>query len=791
VSGALPIHRTGTNIDATSEAGEPIHGGSSVWYRWTATMSGRVTVDTCGSSFNTNLGVYTGTSVNALTTVGGNRDACGPQSMSTFAAQAGTQYHIAVSGDPSGDIVLTIQSADPPPGNDGFAEARALPGRLPITVNGTNLGAGPQPGEPAHSAAASGGTSIWYRWTATHSGPVVVDTCESSFSTQLAVYTGGSVDTLTSITSDSDGCQTFSGVVTINAVAGTEYRIAVDGDYGDQGAVVLTVREAHRPANDSFTGSRQLHGDLPAHAQGTNVDATWETGEPQTDIVGEQQSVWYRWTPTSSGPVTMETCGSEARATILTVWTGDSLEALRAVPNPRIGTCGRGLHDTVTFAAVAGTTYRLSVDAESYPAGSFRLTIRGTRPPANDNLGDAEVLDGRLPIRAHGSNVDATREPGEPTLPVGEDRSGPSVWYQWTPRISEQVTVETCGSSFRSQFAVYSGSPEAFTQVARPIIGFDSCGDQDRATFQATAGTAYWIGVDGVAFFRQQGDQGSLQLAIRATSRPANDSFADATALSRSLPLRVNGSTTGATHETGEPFHLNRSTQAVWYRWTPPRSEKVVIETCDSEIDTLMVVYTGTAINTLTSVAASENQCGEQSSVVLAATAGTTYWIAVDSWGSEGGISLEIRRPDPPGNDNLANARRLGNHLPVSVTGTNRDATREAGEPRHAGEGSGSVWYRWTPQRTGEVTVDTTGTPFITSIGVYTGTTINGLTRVATGADSDLPAIRPSTNRVTFLATAGTEYLIAVDGNGLGFGQLDIDPGPAGPIKLTINTDRR
>ena len=61
----------GTNVDATQETGEhqTIGGRQSVWYRWTAPSTGRVTIATCdgryggGSSFNTLLAVYTGTSV--------------------------------------------------------------------------------------------------------------------------------------------------------------------------------------------------------------------------------------------------------------------------------------------------------------------------------------------------------------------------------------------------------------------------------------------------------------------------------------------------------------------------------------------------------------------------------------------------------------------------------------------------------------------------------------------------------------------------------------------------------
>ena len=89
---------------ATKEPGEPNHagnaGGHSLWWTWTAPSLGTVTIGTGGSAFTTLLGVYTGSSVSALTVVtnsdGLNR-ANGFASL-TFAVAPGTQYYIALDG---------------------------------------------------------------------------------------------------------------------------------------------------------------------------------------------------------------------------------------------------------------------------------------------------------------------------------------------------------------------------------------------------------------------------------------------------------------------------------------------------------------------------------------------------------------------------------------------------------------------------------------------------------------------------------------------------------------------
>lgn len=137
---------TGNNEDASAEAGEPNHAHSqygeafhSLWWTWTAPRAVSVSLDTCGSTFDTRLAVYTGSSVGALTEVdsSNNTDANSPcpglLSYLTFDAVEGTTYHIAVDtdgplaqgGEPRGDMHLHFITPPapgeptPPPGDGG------------------------------------------------------------------------------------------------------------------------------------------------------------------------------------------------------------------------------------------------------------------------------------------------------------------------------------------------------------------------------------------------------------------------------------------------------------------------------------------------------------------------------------------------------------------------------------------------------------------------------------------------------------------------------------------------
>ncbi|MDE0165848.1 MAG: matrixin family metalloprotease [Bryobacterales bacterium] len=119
---------TGSNVGATEENGEPGSGASSVWWQWRPASSGTVTIDTAGSTFDTTLGVYTGTRVSALRTLAEDDDAIGLQSRVTLQVTAGTVYRLRVAGydGETGNIVLnwdleTITTSPPPNNDNAFA----------------------------------------------------------------------------------------------------------------------------------------------------------------------------------------------------------------------------------------------------------------------------------------------------------------------------------------------------------------------------------------------------------------------------------------------------------------------------------------------------------------------------------------------------------------------------------------------------------------------------------------------------------------------------------------------
>jgi len=143
------------------------------------------------------------------------------------------------------DLGWTSTPAPPPPDNDNFTSAQII-GGCSGNVNGTNVSATKETGEPNHSPDNNGGSkSVWYSWQAPATGSATITTAGSSFDTVLAVYTGAAVGSLTPIVKNDDAnANDTTSSVNFNATDGTTYMIAVDGynnggSGGDTGSITL------------------------------------------------------------------------------------------------------------------------------------------------------------------------------------------------------------------------------------------------------------------------------------------------------------------------------------------------------------------------------------------------------------------------------------------------------------------------------------------------------------------------------------------------------------------------
>ena len=122
--------------------------------------------------------------------------------------------------------------------------------------------------------------------------------------------------------------------------------------------------------------------------------------------------------------------------------------------------------------------------------------------------------------------------------------------------------------------------------------------------------------------------------------------------------------------------------------------------------------------------------------------------------------ALRVSYPALPFANNFTNRGTITGTNGIG-SGSNTSATREAGEPNHAGKfGSNSVWLKWMAPARGAATFSTRGSAFDTLLAVYTGTSLTNLTLVT--ADEDRGGF--FTSEAAFNAQAGTNYAIAIDG---------------------------
>jgi hypothetical protein len=136
------------------------------------------------------------------------------------------------------------------------------------------------------------------------------------------------------------------------------------------------------------------------------------------------------------------------------------------------------------------------------------------------------------------------------------------------------------------------------------------------------------------------------------------------------------------------------------------------------------------------------------------------------------GFVLKLDTSTPPlSNDSFASAASLEG-LESTVFVHTGNATKEIGEPNHAGNAGGkSVWFRWTPPASGRVIITTRGSSFPTVTALYRGTSLENLQLAASSADRPEGEIRQP-------ITAGETVYIAVDGK----------DGASGNLFLSVST---
>lgn len=273
-----------------------------------------------------------------------------------------------------------------------------------------------------------------------------------------------------------------------------------------------------------------------------------------------------------------------------------------------------------------------------------------------------------------------------------------------------------------------------------------------------------------------------LALALPLCAQ-ANDNFNAPTTLAFAGG-QLTGSTATATAQTGEAgisaYAYGRS---YWFRITSTSNFRFNAKTEGSDFDTTLAVYAGANLSEARLVAGNDDFASPNrwSQVDVNLTAGT-YWVAVDGYNNATGnytLSWQTQTSTTlspiNANDSFANAATLSVADNGSVALINNlTASLEAGEPAL---GDRSLWYRFTPTRSGFYRIRTMDSTYDAALQVFTGNALNALTQVEIRDDVDY--INGNLEaEIELSASAGTTYYVRLTSisSTTGVGKLVIAP---------------
>lgn len=521
---------SGSNVEATIEGGESFFAyglNHSVWYEYTPASNGVLAIMSC-SSFPVNLIGMTGElgtlSAASFSPVSYTQSAvsgsCGLGNLATvseFPVTNGVPIKIHIGSAfaaNTGDYELTA-TFTAVPANDDFANSVTLENGVEASGNSQYATTEPNEEEVFYSAHRS----VWYTYTPSSKGVLSVTVC-SAFPAHVVSWTGSAVDALTIAgyspqsygasvgAACESGTRELTSIVDFPVAANVPLRIQVMGKGpNDMGAFDITADFKPLPDNDDFADAITLVSG--ATATGSNQYATVEPSEEEV-VYTARRSVWYTYTPPSSGELELELCS--AFPAHLVAWIGSSVSGLSmhsySPPSYVASTassCASGTREFSYMApqtVIGGVPIRVQVMGKgSNDMGEFSIRSELHTTPANDAFASATDLGSVASTTVQDDNFATTANESSEPLIVGSARPG-STWYRWQAPVSGPVTIETCDdlgtNTSVGVFTTSNASPALSNLTAVPsgsATGGCSSGDGAKVTVDVTSGSNYWIAV--------------------------------------------------------------------------------------------------------------------------------------------------------------------------------------------------------------------------------------------------------------------------------------------------------
>ena len=521
----------------------------------------------------------------------------------TFTLRASNIWGQSTASQASNAVTVTAS-------NDFFSGATLID--TPSgTLNDTNSAATMEPSEPPlDTPGTDGGASLWYRYVATASGSLTVDTFGSSFDTVLTAFNGSTLQNLSRITFNDDAASTVQSSLSFDVLNGNTYYLRIASWAATRGSVKLNwsltgTCPVTTATGDNFCAAYNLTNVSGAVTR-DNTTATVEFGEPTASLGTGAGSVWFSYIAPGAGTLTINTSGSGI-TNVVSVFVGSSLASLTR---------------PMGWSDFGGATAQGALDVTK----DTRYFIR--QASFSSTRGSMSMAVSFAPIVV---NTAPTAPRTVTAAPGADDGSIVATWIApasdgGTPVLSYEATASPGGRS---------------CTVSAPTT---TCTITGLTNFEA-----YTVAVNANNAVGGSPDA-SAPTAVRPGYR--NDAFALPKVITTTSGSIISRNT-NATAENGEPAHAtSTASKSMWFEYTPATDGQFSIDTATSSFDTVLAVYTGNALNGLTNIASNDDiRSGLTSAVSFSATSGVRYLIVVDGWrGAAGNISLNWSYvlPSPP-----------------------------------------------------------------------------------------------------------------------------------------------
>lgn len=371
------------------------------------------------------------------------------------------------------------------PSNDNRADATGL--QFGHTYSNTSVEATAEPGE-AQPCGVTSGHSVWFKITPAAPATYVFDTDQSFFDTVLSVE--NAVGTTVACNDDASPATTTSRLEVALSGSQTYYiRLAGFGAAGGQFSMLVL---AQPPANDDRTDATPLS--LTTNQAVSLLLADTESDEPSSNgcDAGVTSTVWFRYTPTQAGRLTLDN-GDWWTARLHLYDATSGTPEIIACDTYRDGDSGQ--YSSIVQYLSAGHQYLLQVGS---PSGSSSEVARlsasfaAATAPANDAFATPTTLtssSGATPVEGGQMTTEAFEYPLY--APLGAH----SAWFRWTAPSTGVLTLSTDG--FPSWVRVWTDVAHPGQLSSAEGLGTPVTVDGDQGVeVDVIAGTTYRILAD-------------------------------------------------------------------------------------------------------------------------------------------------------------------------------------------------------------------------------------------------------------------------------------------------------